>query len=65
MYIDKIANPYVGFLNPQNNNIVRYYNKNVVQYDSYDSVQVKFVLLSTSDTIVPRIHNIRVVGVSA
>jgi hypothetical protein len=65
MYIDKIADPYVGFLNPQNNNIVRYYNKNVVQYDAYDTVQVKFVLLSASDTVVPRIHNIRVVGVSA
>jgi hypothetical protein len=64
MYIDKIDTPYTAFLNPQNNGVVRYYNRNVVQYDSYDTVQIKFVLLSSSTNIVPRIHNIRVVGVS-
>ena len=63
--IDKVSDPQTAFLNAQNGNIVRYYNQETVQFDTFDTVQMKFVLLSDDRNIVPRINNIRVIGVSA
>ena len=66
LLIDKIANnTYTAFINPQNGNVVRYYNSSTTQFDTFDTVQVKMVMLSNNVNITPRINNIRVIGVSA
>ena len=66
LLIDKIKeNTYTAFINPQNGNVVRYYNTSTTQFDTYDTMQVKMVMLSNNENISPRINNIRVIGVSA
>lgn len=63
--LDKIALKNVGFNNIQNDNVVRYYSSSMVEYDSYDTFQIKIVLLADSRRVVPRIDDIRAIGVSA
>jgi len=64
MSIDKIADPYQAFLNPQNNNVIRYYNSSLSPIDTYDSIQYKVVLLSNNINIAPRISSLTALGVS-
>ena len=54
-----------AFNNPQNLNIVRYYNLDQNIYDGYDSVQLKILLLSSDLHSIPRIHNIMGAATSA
>ena len=63
--IDKLSIKNVGFNNIQNDNVVRYYSSSMVEYDSYDTFQLKIVLLSDSRSVVPRVDDIRSIGVSA
>ena len=63
--VDKVKYPNIAFNNIQNDNVVRYYNTSLAAIDTYDSVQIKVVLLSPSVQIVPEVDTIRVVGVSA
>lgn len=63
--LDLVVFPHQAFNNIQNENVVRYYNSSTVKYDNYDNLQLKIVLLSSSQQNIPRIHNIRASGVSA
>lgn len=54
-----------GYNNITFDNVVRYYNTSIIKYDGYDILQLKIVLLNTHLGHIPRIHNIRCVGVSA
>jgi len=63
--IDRVLYPEIAFTNVQNDGIVRYYSASRQEYDTYDSVQLKIVLLSPSVQVVPKVDTVQVVGVSA
>ena len=63
--IDKLKYPNVAFNNINNTNISRYYNSTLAEFDSFDSMQVKIVMLADNTYKVPRIDQIQVLGVSA
>jgi hypothetical protein len=63
--IDKLTTPRTGFNNKENLNIVRYFGSSGEIYDTYSGVAIKTVLLSNSDTTVPKVDDYRVIGVSA
>lgn len=48
-----------------NENVVRYYNNSMVEFDTYDTMQIKVVLLSTTPIKIPRVDDIGVTGTSA
>lgn len=57
--------PNVAFNNPGNYNISRYYSLSGGEFDKFDSMQIKVVLLSDSTYIVPKLDSIQVLGLSA
>ena len=63
--MDKILYKHQAFQNKRNNNTVRYYNSSMTQYDKYDTFAIKIVFLSNNQFIIPKVSNIRAVGVSA
>lgn len=74
--LSPLGYPLQAFNNRLNDNVVRYYSSSMAQYDTYDSFQLKIVLLSdlaqvdsTSanviPTTIPRVDDIRAVGVTA
>ena len=63
--VDKIAFPHQAFNNFLNDNVVRYYDSKMVQHDTYDTFALKVVLLATSEQRVPKIDDIRSVGVTS
>lgn len=63
--IDTLKYPYAAFLNPDNKNIVRYFDQTGAYYDGYYSISVKTELFSNSTRIVPRVDDYRVIAVSA
>jgi len=63
--IDRVTNPYTAFTNPQNYNVSRYYSSTLNEYDTYDTMQIKMVLLSTTDNLSPKMNNLTAVGLSA
>jgi hypothetical protein len=63
--IDKITNPNQAFTNPQNYNVVRYYNKTGQAIDTFDTMQIKMVMLSSDPNVVPRIASLSAVGLSS
>lgn len=63
--VDKLKYPNIAYNNVNNNNISRYYNSTLAEYDTFDSMQVKIVFLADTSYKVPRIDQIQVIGVSA
>lgn len=63
--IDKLKYPNIAFNNINNTNISRYYNSTFAEYDAFDTMQVKVVMLADTSYKVPRIDQIQVLGVSA
>ena len=63
--IDKLKYPNAAFNNVNNTNISRYYNSTLAEFDAFDSMQVKIVMLADTTYKVPRIDQIQVLGVSA
>lgn len=63
--IDKLTLKNTGFNNIQNDNVVRYYSQSLVEYDTYDSVALKIVLLANNVNLVPRVTSYSAIGVSA
>jgi len=63
--IDKLKYNNVAFNNINNTNISRYYNSTLAEFDAFDSMQVKIVMLADNTYKVPRIDQIQVLGVSA
>lgn len=56
---------HLAFNNIQNQNVVRYISSSLTEYDTYDTLAIKIVPLSNTSYIVPRVDDIRVIGVSA
>ena len=63
--IDKLKYKNIAFNNINNTNISRYYNSTLAEFDAFDSMQVKIVMLADNTYKVPRIDQIQVLGVSA
>jgi len=62
--IDKLEYKHQAFNNIMNDNVVRYYNSSMMEFDAYNNMQVKVVMLSSVPNKIPRIDDIRAVRVS-
>ena len=51
--------------NIANDNVVRYVTSSYTEFDTYNTMQIKVVLLSESTHIIPKVEQIQVIGVSA
>jgi hypothetical protein len=65
LMIDKLKYSFQAFQNKSNNNTVRYYNSNLAPFDKYDTFALKIVFLSNSQFTIPKVKDIRAIGVSA
>jgi hypothetical protein len=63
--VDRLKYPHQAFNNRANDNVVRYYSSSMVEYDTYNTFQLKVVMLSNNAYLVPKIDDIRGIGVSA
>lgn len=65
LLVDTITFDNQAFNNIQRENVVRYYNTSNHVYDGFNTLQVKCVMLTSDPHYIPRIHNIRGIGLSA
>ena len=63
--VDKIGFPHQAFNNMLNDNVCRYYNSSMIEFDRYHTMQIKTVLLSSHPNRIPRVDDISVIGASA
>lgn len=63
--VDRLKYKHIVFNNYTNDNVARYYNSSLVEFDKFDSMQIKIVMLSDSTNKVPEVDQIQVIGVSA
>lgn len=63
--VQRMKYPNIAFANPTNDKVSRYYSLTGAEYDKFNSMQVKIVMLSNSSFIVPKVDQIQVIGVSA
>lgn len=74
--LNAVGYPLQAFNNRNNDNVVRYYSSSMMEYDTYDTMQLKIVFLAdisqvsspTSNvlpTTIPRVDDIRAVGVTS
>jgi hypothetical protein len=63
--VDRLKYYHAAFNNITNDNVARYYNSSKVEFDKFDSMQIKIVFLSDNSYIVPKVDQIQVIGVSA
>lgn len=68
--VAKVGYPQQAFSNSPNENVVRYFTSSMNPVDTYDTMQMKIVLLSNSTIVqsnqsIPRVDSIQIVGVSA
>jgi hypothetical protein len=65
MVVDKISYPHQVFNNILNSNVAQYYNSGMVEFQTFNVIQLKFVLLSGNTVIVPMLDDIRATAVTA
>lgn len=63
--VDKLKYKNVAWNNVTNDNVVRYVTSSYTEFDTYNTMQIKIVLLSENTHTVPRVEQIQVIGVSA
>jgi hypothetical protein len=63
--VDKLKYKNVAWNNIANDNVVRYVTSSYTEFDTYNTMQIKVVLLSESTHIIPKVEQIQVIGVSA
>lgn len=63
--MDKLAFKNQAFNNKINSNVVRYHSTSMIEYDGYDTFQIKIVLLSENAYVVPKVDDVRAIGVSS
>ena len=63
--VDKVKHKYSVFNNTSGDNVARYYSTTMVPHDKFDSYSLKVILLSSDGVAVPRVDDIRSLGVSA
>lgn len=62
--VDVLKYPNIAFNNPINFGISAYYNTYFAEYDKFDSVQVKVVMLADNTNLIPKVDRLEVIGVS-
>lgn len=65
MLVDRVKYPLTAFNNITNDNVARYYNSSLVEFDQFDSMQIKIVMLADTTNRAPKVNQIQVIGVSA
>jgi len=65
LQIRKMKYKHQAFTNMRNNNTVRYFNSNMTLFDKYDTFSLKIVFQSGNQFIIPKVSNVRAIGVSA
>ncbi len=63
--VDKLKYNNVAWNNIANDNVARYVTTSSAQFDTYNTVQIKVVLLSDSTHVVPKVEQFQAFGVSA
>lgn len=63
--VDKLKYNNVAWNNIANDNVVRYVTTSSAQFDTYNTMQIKIVLLSDSTHVVPKVEQFQAFGVSA
>lgn len=63
--VDRLKYKHAAFNNITNDNVARYYSSSLVEFDKFDAMQIKIVMLSDSTYKVPKVDQIQVLGVSA
>lgn len=63
--VDKLKYKNVAWNNIANDNVARYVTSSYTQFDTYNTMQIKVVLLSDSTHVVPKVDQIQIIGVSA
>lgn len=63
--IEKLKYKNIAFNNLANDNVARYYTSSKTEFDNYNTMQIKIVMLSDSSNKNPRVEQIQAVGVSA
>lgn len=61
---NKMKYPHIAFNNIANDNVVRYVSSSLIEFDGYNQMQIKIVLLSPETYKSPEVEDIRVIGVS-
>lgn len=61
---NKMKYPNIAFNNIANDNVVRYISSSLIEFDGYNQMQIKIVLLSPETYKSPEVEDIRVIGVS-
>ena len=65
LVLERLKYPQQAFNNITNDNVVRYYNSSQVEFDTFNTFQIKIVLLSNNDHIIPKVDDVKAVGVSS
>lgn len=65
MSIQKLKYKNVAWNNIANDNVARYVTSSYTEFDTYNTMQIKIVLLSETTYVVPRVEQVQVIGVSA
>lgn len=65
MYVDKLKYKNVAWNNGANDNITRYVNSSSVEFDTFNSMQIKIVYYAEESHLIPRAEQIQAIGVSA
>lgn len=63
--IDKLMYKHQVFNNITNDNVARYYDSSMTEHDTFNTMQVKVVLLADQDQLVPKVDDIRAIACSA
>lgn len=63
--VDRLKYYNTAFNNITTDNVARYYNSSLVEFDKFDSMQIKIVMLSDTTYRAPKVDSIQVIGVSA
>ena len=65
MYVDRLKYKNVAWNNIANDNVSRYVNVAGVEFDTFNTMQIKVVFLADDAFTVPEVHQIQAIGVSA
>jgi hypothetical protein len=63
--VEKLKYKNVAWRNIANENVARYVTASYTEFDTYNTMQIKVVLLSNNTYTVPKVEQIQVIGVSA
>ena len=63
--VEKLKYKNVAWNNIANDNVARYVTSSYTEFDTYNTMQIKVVLLSENTHTVPKVEQIQVIGVSS